>query len=51
MRHPDSLNVGEPGRRENLEHQHPNRSSTHFASNPLFHAAVAAMRKNSGDAS
>jgi hypothetical protein len=32
MRNPDSLNVGEPGRKENLEHQHPNRPSLHRAS-------------------
>jgi len=32
MMNPDSLNVGEPGCKENLEHQHPNRPSLHRAS-------------------
>jgi len=32
MRNPDSLNVGEPGCKENSEHQHPNRLSLDRAS-------------------
>jgi hypothetical protein len=36
MRTPDSLNVGEPGCRENLEHRHPNHPPTHFAIDLFF---------------
>jgi hypothetical protein len=32
MRNPDSLSAGEPGCKENIEQQHLNRSSLHFAS-------------------
>ena len=32
MRNPDSLDVGEPGCKDNIELQHLNRSSLHFAS-------------------
>ena len=34
MRNPDSLNVGEPGSRENLERRHSNWPPTHFANDP-----------------
>jgi hypothetical protein len=41
MRNPDSLRVGEPGCKENRQHQHPKGPSSHLASD-LFRLGFGA---------
>jgi hypothetical protein len=44
MRNPDSLNPGEPGWKENLEHQHPNRLPTDFANDGPGPPSISARK-------